>query len=336
MTCEEGVGVPQGVPSERGADGSVPGSGGPGLDTPPVPSSAESPEGIVPEHAAAEHEEPQRPCVIEWLNRPEAERLAPLAPPAEPEPGSVFYLPAGETHLKFVWVSPGAFQMGTPEDEEGRYDWELGVHTVRLEGFWMAAAPVTQAQYAAVMGTNPSGFQGEEHGDEPARPVEQVSWGDAMAFCEKLTAKANAAGCRIALPSEAQWEYACRAGSTTRYGFGDSEAQLGDYAWYGENSEGQTHPVGQKRPNAWNLYDMHGNVWEWCRDTWHVTCEGAPDDGSAWVDDKGTSRVFRGGSWDSDARYCRSAYRLYYTPDFRIHFVGFRVLTVPSRSGSEG
>jgi len=119
---------------------------------------------------------------------------------------------------------------------------------------------VTQDQWETVMGSNPSGFKG------PKNPVEMVSWVDCQQFLSKLKSKSAAGGGEFQLPSEAQWEYACRAGSTTRYCFGDDESKLGEYAWYGNNSGGKPHPVGEKEPNGWRLYDMHGNVWEWCQD----------------------------------------------------------------------
>lgn len=132
------------------------------------------------------------------------------------------------------------------------------------------------------------------------------------------------------LPCEAEWEYVCRAGTTTRYSFGDDESKLGDYAWYSENSGSETHPVGQKKPNSWGLYDMHGNVLEWCQDKWHDNYNGAPSDGSSW-DESGSSslRVYRGGSWSRNAGDCRSAIRYYDVPDFRYGFLGFRLLKNP-------
>ncbi len=225
---------------------------------------------------------------------------------------------------KMVSIEAGEFLMGSPEGEEGGYSDERPQHKVVLEGFEIGATPVTQAQYEAVMGNNPANFKGEK------RPVEKVSWEDAMVFCEQLTKLAKGSGRRFTLPSEAQWEYACRAGRQTAYYFGDDAGKLGDYAWYAENSGSETHPVCEKELNDWGLYDMHGNVWEWCEDSWQGSYEGAPDDGSAWVDADGTFRVIRGGSWYDGARYCRSAFRRYDTPDNRSLNVGFRVLTVPS------
>ena len=127
------------------------------------------------------------------------------------------------------------------------------------------------------------------------------------------------------LPSEAEWEYACRAGTTTRYSFGDSESKLCDYAWYDENSGNKTHPVGQKKPNQWGLYDVHGNVLEWTQDKWHDSYDGAPTDGSAW-DGYGANWVLRGGGWDYGARYCRSAHRHYFGRGSRYYYLGFRLL----------
>ena len=185
---------------------------------------------------------------------------------------------------------------------------------------------MTQGQYQAVMGSNPSHFQGDLH-----RPVELVSWNDADRFCQELSRKLSQE--IISLPSESQWEYACRGGTDTRYFFGDDAAQLGNYAWYYGNSGNETHPVKQKKPNAWGLYDMHGNVWEWCADQWHDNYQGAPTDGSAWLfSDESKDRLLRGGSWDDGAKYCRSAYRYLNTPAFRYGYLGFRVVCRASRT----
>ncbi len=242
-------------------------------------------------------------------------------------PGQDYIELACGVPIKMVWVEGGEFQMGSLDDEEGHRASEGPVQRVVLTGFWMGAELLTQAQYEAVVGSNPSRFKGAD------RPVERVSWDDAVACCQQLSERC---GRVYALPSEAQWEYACRAGSTGRFCFGDSDPRLGHYAWYDANSGRETHGVGGKRPNAWGLYDMHGHVWEWCQDAWHESYNDALDDGSARKAKRGTPRVVRGGSWDSDARDCRSAYRNYLTPDNRYHFVGFRVLTVPSSPGSEG
>jgi len=186
--------------------------------------------------------------------------------------------------LKMIWIKPGTFLMGSPEDEEGRSfqgttDLEVQHSQTLTQGFWMARTEVTQQQWVGVMKENPSRFQDAE--DWEQRPVEQVSWNDAMTFCRQLTARETAKGglpegYEYSLPSEAQWEYACRAGTTGMYNV--QGASLDDLAWYTENSDSQTHPVGLKKPNAWGLFDMHGNVWEWTCDTFWTYLRDAPDD----------------------------------------------------------
>jgi formylglycine-generating enzyme required for sulfatase activity len=175
------------------------------------------------------------------------------------------------------------------------------------------------------MKNNPSYFKGAEN------PVEQVSWEDAVEFCRKLSelSAEKAAGNVYRLPTEAQWEYACRAGTTTQFSFGDDESDLGDYAWYRENSASKAHPVGGKQPNAWGLYDMHGNVWEWCQDWYDDYPSGAVTDPTGPAD--GSGRVIRGGGWDFIAEICRSAYRSGFGPSFRsLSDCGFRVCLSPS------
>ena len=222
--------------------------------------------------------------------------------------------------LEMVWIEGGTFQMGSPISELLRDDDEGPVHGVELDGFWIGKYEVTQAQYEKMMGKNPSYFAGADH-----NPVEKVSWNDAVAFCQKLSQET---GDRYQLPSEAQWEYACRAGTDTRFSFGDSDDELGDYAWYDSNSDQRTHPVGQKRPNDWGLFDMHGNVYEWCQDWYHESYNGAPTDGRAWIKPKGEDRVQRGGGWDSYPSGCRSANRVGFPPDTLHRFSGFRVVCV--------
>jgi formylglycine-generating enzyme required for sulfatase activity len=242
----------------------------------------------------------------------------------------------GDVHLAMIYIRDGSFLMGSPDDEDGRHSDEGPVRRVTLDGFWMGKYPVTQAQYQAIMGTNPSHFKGDN------RPVEQVSWYDAMEFCLKLSQRT---GRTFMLPTEAQWEYVCRAGTTTRYYFGDDTRRLGEYAWYWRNSgdmpltgdwdadatvknNAKTHPVGQKKPNAWGLYDMHGNVWEWCLDDWHDNYNGAPVNGLRWGDGTDSLRVIRGGSWYFSARSCRSAYRFGLTPGNRWDSLGFRAVVL--------
>ena len=173
-----------------------------------------------------------------------------------------------------------------------------------------------------MMGTNPSNF----YFLGPQNPVENVSWTDAVEFCRKLSAMPaeKTAGHVYRLPTEAEWEYACRSGTTTAYGFGDDASRLGDYGWFDGNSDSSTHPVGEKKPNAWGLYDMHGNVWEWCQDWYGDYPSGSATDPTGAT--SGSYRVIRGGSWSNDARYCRSAYRSWRTPEARYNNLGFRVL----------
>ncbi len=217
--------------------------------------------------------------------------------------------------IEFVQIPVGEFMMGS---EDGGA--ERPVHKVTIKNsFYLGKYPITQKQWKAVMGSNPSEFKGDD------RPVEHVSWNDVQAFIRKLNQMEGADKYR--LPSEAEWEYACRAGTTTRYYFGDDESKLGVYAWYDEDwNSGSTHPVGQKKPNPWGLYDMHGNVFEWCQDRWHDNYNGAPSDGNAWESGSGSLRVSRGGGWYGIAGYCRSANRCSGVPVIRSYSFGFRVL----------
>jgi len=216
--------------------------------------------------------------------------------------------------LKLIWIAPGSFAMG---NEQGESD-EKPVTQVRISrGFWLGQTEVTQAQWREIMGGNPAHFQGDE------MPVEAVNWNEVMAFCEKLTLRESAAGRLPAgfvytLPSEAQWEYACRAGAT-----GNQASDLQVMAWYMVNSGSTTKPVGQKTANAWGLYDMHGNVWEWCLDWYGNYRGGSVSDPKGAV--SGTYRVMRGGSWNNSANYCRSGLRLRDEPVYRRNYLGFRV-----------
>ena len=181
--------------------------------------------------------------------------------------------------------------------------------------FYLGKYLVTQAQWEAVMEDNPSQFKGAKW------PVENVSWEDCQQFIERLNYQTGKNIYR--LPTEAEWEYACRAGSVTAYSFGDDKKRLGEYGWYSANSGGETHPVGQKTPNPWGFYDMYGDVWEWCKD-WY-----APYPGGLVTDPQGPSsgseRVLRGGGWFDGAMRCRSGFRSYFSPDFHCSFFGFRL-----------
>jgi formylglycine-generating enzyme required for sulfatase activity len=220
--------------------------------------------------------------------------------------------------IEMVWCPPGGFLMGSPEDEVDRFDNETQHRVTLTNGFWMAKTETTQGQWERVMGENPSGFSGED------LPVETVNWDDVQGWLEKMNEKAPLpSGWKWALPTEAQWEYACRAG-TERAFAGD----LDEMAWYGENSGSTTNPVGTKQANAWGLHDMHGNVWEWCSDWYGDYSSGSSSDPTGAT--TGDFRVFRGGSWLSVARGCRSAYRAGYSPDFRGRRLGFRPALVPS------
>jgi formylglycine-generating enzyme required for sulfatase activity len=222
--------------------------------------------------------------------------------------------------LELLRVEPGTFVMGSPDDEPGRNQAEGPARRVTLgHAFWLGRTEVTQAQYAAIAGANPSTFKA----NGADAPVERVSWIDAMAFCRKLTARERAAGrlsedYEYTLPTEAQWEYACRAGHTGAYA-----GEPNGMGWFANNSEGTTHPVGRKRPNDWGFYDMLGNVLEWCRDWYGPYPRG--EDREPPGPERGYYRVARGGSWRTAVETGRSASRgggsagrLDYTLGFRL------------------
>ncbi len=222
------------------------------------------------------------------------------------------------------WIRPGSFMMGSPKEDDEAHPGERPQHEVRIRGFWLADTPVTQALWEAVMGKNPSHFIGD-----PQRPVETVSWQDCQRFCTALEKQVPGLGAR--LPKEAEWEYACRAGTNTaRYceelKVKGRPATLDDIAWYGTNSEGQTQPVGQRLANAWGLHDTLGNVWEWCMDRYGSY---APHASEVQQDPSGPSaggrRVFRGGSWGLAAGYVRAACRDRVVPGVRYDDLGFRL-----------
>ena len=229
------------------------------------------------------------------------------------------------------WIPPGEFVMGSRSDEVGQ-DNDEGPLTrvVFTNGFWIGKYEVTQGEFESVMGVNLSIFTGN-----PRRPVERVSWNEAREYCTRLTAKTHESnrlhGFVYRLPTEAEWEYACRAGTRTRFSYGDDPdyAHLGLYAWHMGNSDSTTHPVGEKKPNPWGLYDMHGNVWEWCLDRWE---DGYPGDAITNRSSlaQGFLRTARGGSWLYDGKSCRSANRDDYGPSNRCSDVGFRIVLVPA------
>ena len=264
--------------------------------------------------------------------------------------------------LEMVAIPSGSFLMGSPETESERYDDESPQHEVTVQSFFLSKYPITQAQWREVarlpqvnreLDPDPSGFKGDR------LPVESVSWQRAVEFCDRLSA---VTGRTYRLPTEAEWEYACRAGTTTPFHLGETiTTHLANYdgSVYQQESKGQdrkqTTNVGSFPPNAFGLYDMHGNVWEWCLDHWHENYDGAPTDGSAWLDqsvlltetrerittessdsltaeDEGESHVIRGGSWFSYPRNCRSASRGGNHPYHRYYPIGFRVVCVVPRT----
>jgi formylglycine-generating enzyme required for sulfatase activity len=214
---------------------------------------------------------------------------------------------SGKVQLRMKLIPAGSFTMG-----EGKSSHE----TKLTKPFYMGVFEVTQAQWQAVMGNNPSKFNGK-----PAYPVERVSWEDCQQFVKKL----NGMGIgTFRLPTEAEWEYACRAGTKTAYSFGDYAGKLGNYAWCEENSRQSTHQVGTKKPNAWGLYDMHGNVWEWCSDWYGDYGTGKQTDPKGAAG--GSLRVNRGGCWYYSSWRCRSAFRSWYSPSDRYSDLGFRLV----------
>jgi formylglycine-generating enzyme required for sulfatase activity len=230
--------------------------------------------------------------------------------------------------MKFVWIAPGHFMMGSPATETGRGDDEIA-HKVTLGGFYLGVHTVTQEKWQTVMGNNPSELTGDKN-----LPVDSVSWQDALAFVRKLETRDKK---RYRLPTEAEWEYACRAGTTTPFHFGETlsaaQANYNGNFTYGNGKPGisreKTVPVGALPPNAWGLHEMHGNLWQWCQD-WH----GGYQAGQV-IDPQGPktgkNRILRGGSWGSHPVFCRSANRNFSAPDARTEFYGFRVCFSPPR-----
>lgn len=300
-----------------------------------------------------------------------------LAPGCEPT-GEVVTI----EDVEFVVIGPGIFRMGSDAllDREGddwwygqgftrgdlvgrltgglglpggkapKYSVEMPVHWVEFSrGFAIARTEVTNESYRRFLEANPGTKKPEYWADEdfnaPMQPVVGVSYEEAERYCAWL---AELSGREVRLPSESEWEAACRAGSGSEYAFGDDEADLPEYAWFSENSAGRAHAVGTKRANAWGLFDLHGNVWEWCADAWHdsyrlttkvtgpdgrprtVVVGRAPSNGNAWEEGGSPLRVIRGGCWYYSARYCRSAYRLRWHPGLRYDSLGFRPAFLPS------
>ena len=223
-------------------------------------------------------------------------------------------------YLEMVRIPSGKFMLGSPTNEMGRKDHESPLVEVTISDFYIAKFVVTQEQWVAIMGSNPAKFR-----ESLQAPVENISWLEAQDFCRRLATR-SPYNYRYRLPSESEWEYACRAGTNTAYHFGDRPSQLNDYAWFADNSNRRSQPVGQKVPNPWGLYEMHGGIWEWCEDAWHDNFSGAPADGKPWLDENALRRVRRGGSWSNEARLCRSASREWHWQGDRYNDIGLRVV----------
>jgi len=292
-----------------------------------------------------------RPSQSDQARTELASRTSPFMTPRpstpDSEPGKSITNSIG---MKLVLIPAGEFEMGSPDDDKDASDDEKPRHRVRItQSFYLSATEVTQGKYNQVMGKNPSRFSaGGTYAHRVAgqstdrHPVENVSWNDAITFCNKLSERdglkpyyqfgsgARSGGNGYRLPTEAEWEYACRAGNTTRYSFGDDASRVGEHAWYSDNSGSTTHPVGQKLPNAFGLYDMHGNVYEWCWDGYDESYYGQSRAGDPPGPSQATGRVSRGGSWNDSPRIARSAYRDRFAPGNRNYRVGFRVARVQS------
>ena len=294
----------------------------------PIPASVPAP---TPKPAAA----PQPPLKPAQKTKP---------PPPAPASLTAFRdrLKDGSEGPEMVRLPTGEFLMGSPDGDTMGYDSERPRHQVRIvRPFAIGRFPVTFEDYDRfVLATRKHGLMGRIFGGKEDkqrelprdqgwgrrwRPVINVSWDDAVSYCVWLSEQT---GQTYRLPSEAEWEYACRAGSDTRWSCGDDERTLGDHAWFSLNSYHETRPVGEKRPNPWGLHDLHGNVWEWVQDHWYNRYRGAPTDGSAWEDAPGAARVVRGGGWGSDAGVCRCAYRYAGASGDRNYDLGFRCARV--------
>jgi len=245
------------------------------------------------------------------------ELLAAMVPPTAEACERTFVNDVG---MRMVWIPRGRFAMGSPDDETGRWPDEGPVTAVEVtEGFWIAESPVTEEQYDRVLAERPAG------GIAAERPVAGVNWFDACAFCRRLT-DLDGYDMVYRLPSEAQWEYACRAGEATATCGGHSVDAV---AWYADNSGGSVQPVRRRHPNAWGLYDMLGNLWEWCRDGWHPDHGARPPTAAPWPGTTDGRRVLRGGAWNCFERSCRCAARHACLPGLRLPVFGFRCVAVP-------
>jgi formylglycine-generating enzyme required for sulfatase activity len=269
-----------------------------------------------------------------------AAALADNVPPGKASAPNLAGTKAGQVRddnglkMKLVWCPAGDFMMGSPKEEKGRADFEAQVQVTLTDGFWLGQHEVTQSEWQRVMQSSPWSGKDfvKEGGDYPAS---YVSWDDVTRFCEKFTETERDAGrlpvgWKYRLPTEAQWEYACRAGTKARFSFGDDESDLTEYGWFRKNAwdagEKYAHQVAQKKANPWGLYDMHGNVFELCRDDYTRELPGGTD---PEVSAKGSHRVSRGGCWNTQAVFCRAALRAKSPQEYRKSNLGFRVALTP-------
>jgi len=273
-------------------------------------------------------------AVAQEKRQPKVE-VGPATVAAEPEAGREAAATRTFAGIEFVWIPPGTFDMGSNYGDSD----EKPVHRVTVRDFHIGKYEITNAQYKAFL--DASGYDGTAEADsdylkhfrgksnmstEDNHPIVWVSWKNAVAYCRWLSEQT---GKRYRLPTEAEWEYACRAAAKTRYSFGDSESSLGDYAWHSSNSGSKTHEVGSKKPNAWGLYDMHGNVWEWCADWYDKNYYSKSPEVDPQGPTSGQSRVLRGGSWCDSPDSLRSANRNWGFPDYTDSYYGFRVARDP-------
>ena len=223
--------------------------------------------------------------------------------------------------MSFAKIQPGTFERKRRLAAEGEPKYQVTI----TKGFELSICEVTQSQFEKLMDKNPSSFK------NPDRPVERVTWGDAVKFCEKLSElpAEKKAGYIYRLPTDAEWEYACRAGTNTQFSFGDIGPVMKEYGWYSDNAESETQVVGQKKPNPWGLYDMHGNVWEWCQD-WYAEFPRKPATDPTGPK-SGKDRVVRGGSYNYASKDCTSSSRKPFNPVDRLKNVGFRVVRVQGK-----
>ena len=272
------------------------------------------------------------PFVISCSGSSETNRVG-IPSKSQSNPSEVEDLPKifNSIGMELVLIPKGKFTMGSPASEEDRYENETEHEVTISKDYYLGVTEVTQGQYEKVIGVNPSFWQKRviRKSDSSMYPVEQVTWEDAVEFCKELSdlPEEKKAGRVYRLPTEAEWEYACRAGSKSAYSFGESSKSLGDYAWFDGNSD-RTHPVGEKKANAWGLYDMQGNAWEWCSDWYDEYPKGAVSDPTG--PKEGSYRVIRGGGWGYEAADCRSALRVRLTPVDRNRYLGFRLALSPS------